>query len=141
MLTPLQEQAVELYRNGKNLREVADEVGRSHEWVRKTLLKGGVDLRERGQEMRARPACLRCGKPCQTLRARYCSRTCLSATRFDGAMDKINVALDVLKSGGSYTEAAKAAGYQTGWHLYGRLHHFGLIPANAKEPPEEATEN
>lgn len=135
MLTPLQEQAVLLYRSGKPLREVAVEVGRSHEWVRKTMLKAGVDIRDRGQEMRERPACLRCGKPCQTLRARYCSRTCLSATRFDGAMDKLNVALDLLKQGGTYGEAARAAGYQLGWHLWGRLHHFGLVP-KSDEPAQ-----
>lgn len=64
----------------------------------------------------------------------------MSATRFDNAMVKLNVAIDVLKSGGSYTEAAKAAGYQTAWHLWGRLHHFGLVPKNADPPkaPEQS---
>jgi len=126
MLSPIQERAIELYQSGKNLREVADEVGRSHEWVRKTLAKAGEETRSRGREYENRPACERCGKPCPKLEARFCTRLCMNKHRREAAMGKLQEALRVLNAGGTYAEAADKAGFQNAWHLWGRMHHFGL---------------
>lgn len=126
MLTPLQEQAVALYREGKTLREVAHEIQRSHEWVRKTLAKAGEDSRSRGREPLERPTCGVCRKVCPKPESKFCSRSCLSKHRHDSALKKLDKAMVVLKRGGTYAEAATAAGFKNGWHLWGRLHHFGL---------------
>lgn len=126
MLSPLQERAVDLYLEGKTLREVAEKVGRSHEWVRKSLAKAGELTRNRGREVLERPVCDECGQPCAKLEARFCSRACLNKFRLDGAMEKLNKALEVLKAGGTYAAAAEKAGFQNAWHLWGRMHHFGL---------------
>jgi len=138
MLTPIQEQAVQLYTLGKDLREVAETLGRSHEWVRKTLVIAGVPTRARGRESTGRPLCLECGKPCGAIRSQYCSRVCLNKNRHDVAMVRVNKALVLLKQGTSFAEAAKQAGFSNGWHLWGRLYHFGLTeglrePAAAKK--------
>lgn len=126
MLTPLQERALSLYREGKTLREVAVEVQRSHEWVRKTLVKAGEDSRNRGREPLTRPACRVCNKVCPKPEALFCSRGCLSRHRHDAALKRLEKAQEVLKRGGTYAEAAEAAGFKNSWHLWGRLHHFGL---------------
>lgn len=126
MLSVLQEEAVELYRSGKNLREVAEKVGRSHEWVRKTLVKAGESARQRGRETIDRPACLQCQKPCPKLDARFCTRECMNTYRKEAALKKLDVALRVLNAGGTYAAAAAKAGFQNAWHLWGRMHHFGM---------------
>ena len=126
MLTPIQEQALALYDSGKTLREVADKVGRSHEWVRKTLLKVGDGTRERGREPLTRPTCPVCREVCNKPGAKYCSRLCLQEARRRAALSKLQKALRVLRAGGTYVEAAQAAGFQGAWHLWGRLYHFGL---------------
>lgn len=38
---------VEAYQQGQHLRQIGEAVGRSHEWVRLTLLREGVKLRPR----------------------------------------------------------------------------------------------
>lgn len=134
MLTPIQEQAIELYQSGKTLREVAEEIGRSHEWVRKTLSKAGETTRSRGREFTERPPCAQCEKPCPKADARFCSRTCMNKHRRESAMGKLTDALKVLNSGGTYAAAAAKAGFQSGWHLWGRLHHFGMT--DGKTPPK-----
>jgi hypothetical protein len=140
MLTPIQEQAVTLYGLGKDLREVAGALNRSHEWVRKTLAVAGVPTRGRGRGAADRSACLTCGKICQTLRAQFCSRECLHKNRYENAMLRVNVALGVLRTGGSYAAAAEKAGFSSGWHLWGRLYHFGLtdgLKVPAGTPPDD----
>jgi hypothetical protein len=52
-------------------------------------------------------------------------------------MLRVNVALGVLRTGGSYAAAAEKAGFSSGWHLWGRLYHFGLT-TGLKEPAESA---
>lgn len=126
MLTNLQEEAVELYRKGKNLREVADEVKRSHEWVRQTLVKAGEHSRNRGRELQDRPKCALCKSPCPKADSRFCSRECMNKSRRDKAMKKLSSAIKVLNGGGTYAEAARKAGFQNAWHLWGRMNHFGL---------------
>lgn len=126
MLSAIQERAVELYQSGKNLREVAEEVGRSHEWVRKTLAKAGEATRSRGREYAERPSCVRCGEDCPKLEARFCTRECMNKYRRDAAMGKLKDALKVLNSGGTYAKAAQKAGFKNAWHLWGRMHHFGM---------------
>lgn len=138
MLSPLHEKAVELYQSGKNLREVAEELNRSHEWVRKALAKAGENARNRGRELMERPSCELCQKPCPKLEARYCSRACMNTHRLDAAMDKVNLALKVLNAGGTYASAAEKAGFQNAWHLWGRLHHFGLTEGRKSPPRDEA---
>lgn len=145
MLTPIQEQAVTLYGLGKDLREVAGALGRSHEWVRKTLAVAGVPTRGRGRGAADRSSCLTCGKVCQTLRAQFCSRECLHKNRYDIAMKRVNVALGVLRTGGSYASAAEKSGFSSGWHLWGRLYHFGLtdglkVPAGTPPPDLNTSE-
>ena len=135
MLTPIQEQAVQLYAAGKDLRQVAGELDRSHEWVRKTLAKAGVAARGRGRESTERPVCVECGKDCGTPQAEYCSRECLHKHRYEAAMARLNVAMGVLREGGSFSAAAKKAGFSNGWHLWGRLYHFGLT-TGLREPTE-----
>jgi hypothetical protein len=126
MLTPVEEQAVALYAAGKNLREVATEMRRSHEWVRKTVKKAGEDTRRRGREARERPMCGECKQECNKPNAQFCSRICLNMFRHREAVGKLQKALHVLRGGGTYSEAAAAVGFPNGWHLWGRLHHFGL---------------
>lgn len=126
MLSPLQEQAIELYNSGKNLREVAAEVQRSHEWVRKTLKRAGEGARNRGREPLHRPKCVVCGSLCQKPDARFCSRPCVQRDRNRAAVERLQDALRVLRAGGTYNEAAAVIGFPNGWHLWGRLHHFGL---------------
>lgn len=126
MLAPLEAQAVALYREGKHLREVANELGRSHEWVRKTLARANEPIRGRGRESVNRPDCRVCGKTCSKVGAKFCSRECMQKNRLDTAMEKLDKAIVALKEGSTYAEAAKVAGFKSGWHLWGRLHHFGL---------------
>lgn len=115
-----------LYSAGKTLREVAEQLHRSHEWVRKALKQAGGEARNRGREPESRPVCGYCEGPCPKLTAKFCSRDCLAKHRHDTAMEKLQEALKVIRRGGSYSEAAKAAGFPNAWHLWGRLHHFGL---------------
>lgn len=137
MPTPLEEQAIRLYREGQHLREVASEVGRSHEWVRKTLLKAGESLQVRGAKAKQRAGCERCGKEC-ALRSRFCSRECFNALRLSKAMERVDAAMHVLRMGGTYAEAAEKAGFKSAWHLWGRLYHFGLTEG-LRPPPENST--
>lgn len=136
MLTPLQEKAIELYNAGKNLREVAAEVQRSHEWVRKTLARAGEDSRNRGREPKNRPECGHCKKPVHKPTAKFCSRPCLHRARHQEAVDRLEAALHVLRAGGTYNEAASAVGFPSGWHLWGRLHHFGLTAGLSAQKPD-----
>jgi len=145
MLTPIQEQAVMLYELGQDLREVAGTLRRSHEWVRKTLATAGVPTRGRGRGASERSACSSCGKICLTLRAKFCSRVCLHKDRYENAMLRVNVALGVLRTGGSYAAAAEKAGFSSGWHLWGRLYHFGLtdglkVPTGTPPPDLNTSE-
>lgn len=137
MLPPLEEKAVLLYREGKHLREVAEELGRSHEWVRKVLVKAHEPVRGRGREFSERPSCAVCGKPCAKSEAKYCSRDCSQKMRLDTAMKKVDLALEALQGGATYSEAAKRAGFKNGWHLWGRLNHFGMTKdlANPEDKP------
>lgn len=131
------ERAVRLYREGANLREVAALMRRSHEWVRKTVAKAGKPLRDRGRAAGKRPDCALCKNPCPKLNTRFCSRDCLSKSRRTEALAKLDEAIRVLNEGGSYATAAEKSGFKSAWHLWGRMHHFGLIDSKNTSKPEK----
>lgn len=120
------EKAIRLYQSGLNLREVGAAVNRSHEWVRKVVASAGKPVRSRGREFLDRPDCAQCKKPCPKLGAQFCSRDCLNKSRRKLALAKLESAIRVLNNGGSYAAAAEKSGFKSAWHLWGRMHHFGL---------------
>lgn len=126
MWTPLQEQAIALYREGKTLREVAASVQRSHEWVRQLLRKAEESVRNRGRVGEEHAKCALCNERCDKSSSRYCSRRCMQVHQYKTAAAKLEPALRVLRGGGTYAEAAEAAGFKSAWHLWGRMHHFQL---------------
>lgn len=144
MLSPLQEKAIELYKSGKNLREVAAEVQRSHEWVRKLLKKMDEELRHRGRAPVEHPECAYCKQPCAKSDSVYCGKACMYIHRYKVAAAKLQPAIRVLRMGGSYAEAAEAAGFQSAWHLWGRLNHFQFTEQfrarKPRRPKDDSTE-
>jgi transposase-like protein len=50
----------------------------------------------------------------------------MNTHRRNSALKKLEIAVHVLNSGGTYAAAAAKAGFQNAWHLWGRMHHFGL---------------
>ena len=137
MLSPLQEQAIALYQEGKTLREVAEQVQRSHEWVRKLLRRQNEAVRNRGREVVERLPCVVCKTICTRIGSKHCSRSCLRVYQYNKAAAKLQPAIRVLRGGGTYAEAAEVAGFKSAWHLWGRLHHFQLTDQfRALKPPK-----
>ncbi len=132
MLTPIEEQTLSLYDAGLTLREVGAQVGRSHEWVRKIIAKHSVS-RPRGRIVvppepgKYPDRCTFCGRGVDDGRE-FCSRMCFGAQRRKNAIETLQPALEAVKAGKSFQEAAELIGVPSGWTLWSRLNHFGLLP-------------
>lgn len=131
MLTPLEEQTVSLYAAGLTLREVGAQVGRSHEWVRR-VVKAHSDTRNRGRIVTENEVatCVFCGRGIDPAQE-YCSRGCYAAYRRKRAIDELQPAIAAIRAGKSYQEAADMLGIESGWTLWSRLNHFGLLPKSS----------
>ena len=129
-MDPLKAEAIRLYTTeGRDLRDVAAVVGRSHEWVRLALKAGGHPLRGRGT-LSTKPVvlCQHCGKPNKSRTTKFCSVQCFR-TRY---ADKVKEAVNLLNLGATKAIAAKSIGVSVE-QLRDLMEQYGYLPV--KMPP------
>ena len=125
-MNPMKDEAVKLYKAGLDLREVGDTLGRSHEWVRKTLREAGEPLRERGRVPKERSVCPACGQPASTAQSIYCSQLCRQRYEEERVRKRLHEALRWVNNGASIAQAAKVLGV-TPMLLHTQFRQYGYM--------------
>jgi hypothetical protein len=133
-MTAMQEEAIRLYREGLDLRQVGAELGRSHEWVRLTLRDAGEPLRERGRVPKERPECMACGLPTATFGGRYCSHACRAKHQGGILKERLDKAMRLINQGATYDQAAAASDFTSVAVLRTSLYEHGYVATKHSKP-------
>jgi predicted nucleic acid-binding Zn ribbon protein len=131
-----------MYATGATLRQVGAQFHITPEGIRQVLLRAGVDVRSRAQAGELQRAnnppearfCPICGKPVLHKTSRTCSVDCAAKYRTKGPPQWIQEAIEKLKQGASFSEAAGGERGTDPWILSRWVDRLGV-----KIPPWKLT--